>query len=169
MPDAAPCHHLSLSFVAIVLGISSPTSPFRQPVAKRKPSTKPTLPPFPIGNTVLATVQLHSSRTSVRSLVTIRNINITAPYRLRASSVTISAACHRLQAATSLAFPDLQGNIPLKVSLARNERFRPVQQLSGSVIVSLPITKGTVRQPSRTHRNNLVLRSEVHRDQTLKN
>lgn len=133
MPDKGPVV-ISLVLVAIVLGIVAYI--FRpQPVGTGTLDEAYAVA-IPNRNTVLATVQLTVKNTSDKP-VTIRNVNITVrtdqgEYSDDSASVTDFGRYFA-------AFPDLQQHSI--EGLAREMKIPPGQQLSGSVIVSLPVTK----------------------------
>jgi hypothetical protein len=134
MPDAAPVI-ISIVFVAIVLGIVAYI--FRpQPIANGT-IDEAYAAAIPNRSTVLATVQLTVKNVSKKPLV-IRNINITLRTDDQNEFSDDSAAVSDF-ARYFAAFPDLQQHSI--EGLAREMKIPPGQQLSGTVIVSLPVTK----------------------------
>jgi hypothetical protein len=133
MPDAAPVI-ISIVFVAIVLGIVAYI--FRpQPVANGT-IDEAYAAAVPNRNTVLSTIQLTVKNVSKKP-ITIRNINITV--RTDQSEFSDDSAAVTDFSRYFAAFPDLQQHSI--EGLAREMKIPPGQQLSGSVIVSLPISK----------------------------
>jgi hypothetical protein len=133
MPDAAPVI-ISLVLVAIVLGVVAYI--FRpQPVANGT-IDEAYAAAVPNRNTVLATVQLTVKNVSKKP-ITIRNINITV--RTDQSEFSDDSASVTDFPRYFAAFPDLQQHSI--EGLAREMKIPAGQQLSGSVIVSLPVTK----------------------------
>jgi hypothetical protein len=133
MPDAAPVI-ISLVLVAIVLGVVAYI--FRpQPVATGT-IDEAYAAAVPNRNTVLATVQLTVKNVS-KEPITIREITITVRTdQAEYSDISASVADFPRYFA---AFPDLQQHSI--EGLAREMKIPPGQQLSGSVIVSLPVAK----------------------------
>jgi hypothetical protein len=133
MPDAAPVI-ISLLIVAIIVGAIAYI--FRpQPVANGT-IDEAYAAAVPNRNTVLATVQLTVKNVSDKP-ITIRNINITL--RTDQSEFSDDSAAVTDFARYFAAFPDLKEHSI--EGLAREMKIPAGQQLSGSVIVSLPVSK----------------------------
>jgi hypothetical protein len=133
MPDKAPVI-IALLLVAIVVGVVAYI--FRpQPVGNGTIDEA-----FAVGipnrSTVLATIQLTVKNASDKPLH-IRNVNITV--RTDQGEFSDDSASVVDFGRYFAAFPDLQQHSI--EGLAREMKIPPGQQLSGSVIVSLPVTK----------------------------
>ncbi len=133
MPDKGPVI-IALVFVAIVLATVAYV--FRPQPVGTGTIDEAFAAGVPNRSTVLATVQLTVKNDSKKPL-TIRNVNITV--RTDAGEFSDDSASVADFGRYFAAFPDLQQHSI--EGLAREMKIPPGQQLSGSVIVSFPVTK----------------------------
>lgn len=134
MPDAAPVI-IALVFVALVIAVVAYI--FRPTPVAGGTIDEAYAVEVPNRNTVLSTVQLTLKNVSKKP-ITIRNVNVTL--RTEQGEFTDSEPASVADFERYFqAFPDLQQHSI--EGLAREMKIPPGEQLSGSVIVSFPVTK----------------------------